>query len=51
MQHTIIRIDTSLIPLRRVNVFYFFAGYIDASLQKNTGEAGIYYLSKRPHGS
>ena len=34
MQHAIKRIDTSLIPLRRVNVFLVFAGYIDASLQK-----------------
>ena len=50
MQHAITRIDTSQ-GIRDVSMFfYFFAGYIDASLQKNTGEAGVYYFTRRPHG-
>ena len=51
MQHTIIRIDTSLIPPETCQCFFIFLqDTLTRLYKKNTGFAGVYYFTRRPHG-
>ena len=51
MQHAITRIDTSLIPSETCQCFFIFLqDTLTRLYKKNTGEAGIYYFTRRPHG-